>query len=325
MTPGTPPRRLRVLFRAYAGDNSKPRQPFYSKQLAVVSLIRAAQRVDPAPELVFLTDGTMPAERLLVMAAHGEVVPVKGGSDARSYREMLAREAALHGADDDIIWFSEDDYLYGPDALVQLVAGASAFPRADYFSLSACRALDTTHGPGRRARDRAQPGAAGDPAAVMVGDVAWFRATASTSTFGTVRRVLREDVHLLRQMALTGGAWDNTTCQVMQGYLPFSVAELRADLLPVGVAPSGWPRALARGGIRVYANARALRRASRRRSMMGTDPELVLHMEDPNVDLRAQSGITLAVDWAQIAADTVEWAREQATPMHLPSIPSSTP
>ena len=43
---------LRILYRHYGGDNTKPRPAYYSKMLALTSLLRAAEALDPAPELV---------------------------------------------------------------------------------------------------------------------------------------------------------------------------------------------------------------------------------------------------------------------------------
>ena len=143
MTPGSTARPLRVLHRSYGGDNSKPRPGYYSKLLALAALLRAADALDVSPELVFINDGPMPQERLRVMEKWGEVVPVRrGGSDSRSYREMLNDEDARNGEPDDLLWLAEDDYLYLPDALRNLVAGAAAQPDADYFTLYGSRAVD---------------------------------------------------------------------------------------------------------------------------------------------------------------------------------------
>ena len=109
--------RLRILYRHYGGDNTKPRPGYYSKLLALTSLLRAAEELDTAPELVYIDDQVRPGPVLSLMEATGEVVPVKGGSDARSHRAMLDREAARSAPADQFLWFAEDDYLYRPDAL----------------------------------------------------------------------------------------------------------------------------------------------------------------------------------------------------------------
>ncbi|MDN5932505.1 MAG: hypothetical protein L0I24_15805, partial [Pseudonocardia sp.] len=161
-------RPLRILHRSYGGDNTKPRPAYYSKLLALAAMLRAADALDVAPELVFINDGPMPDERLRVMERFGEVRWVRrGGSDANSYREMLADENARAGQPDDLIWLAEDDYLYVPDALRQLVAGAAATD-ADYFTLYGSRAIDAERS-GRTAVLRPEPAAEGTGQAVEVG------------------------------------------------------------------------------------------------------------------------------------------------------------
>lgn len=321
MTSAATGRPLRILYRAYGGDNTKPRPPYYSKLLAIVSLLRAAEALAPDPEVVFITDGVTPPERLRVMQAHGQVVPVRrGGSDSRSYREMLTDEAARDGADDDLIWLAEDDYLYVPDALARLVAGAAAQPDTDYFTLYGSRALDAARSSRSTIAVRPEPAAEGTGDTVAVGDVDWYRAVSTTSTFAIRRRALREDVRVLKFSALTGGAWDSATCKIIQGFLPFRAEQLRRDLLPGrSVARAQQLRSVSRGLVRVAAMPMALRRPSRRRHLMGSDPELVLHMEAPDVPPRRQSTRTAAIDWAAIAADTADWARQRGIDVRLPA------
>ncbi|MGH3923456.1 MAG: hypothetical protein ACRDTT_11420, partial [Pseudonocardiaceae bacterium] len=70
-SPGAP--RLRVFYRLCGGENSKQRPSYYSKLLALSSLIRAVDALDPEPELVFVSDGPVAAPRLALMKARGEV------------------------------------------------------------------------------------------------------------------------------------------------------------------------------------------------------------------------------------------------------------
>lgn len=311
MTPTTRP--LRILHRSYGGDNDKPRPPYYSKLLALASLIRAAQELTPDGELVFINDGPMPAERLSVMEKWGEVRPTRrGGSDSASYREMLGDEHTRPGPDDELIWLAEDDYLYAPGALRHLVAGSAALPEVDYFTLYGSRGVDPLRSTRRHLVLHPEPGAEGKTDVVEVGDVAWYRARATTSTFAIRRGALGEDLRLLTAFALTGGAWDTATCQAVQGFRPFQRGEIRKDLVPFGSAPAArWPKLMARGLVRTASIPLSLRRPSRRRALMGSDPELVQHMEAPEVEAHPASRRTSArIDWAVIAAETTEWARD---------------
>jgi hypothetical protein len=304
--------RLRILYRHYGGDNTKPRPEYYSKLLALTSMLRAAEELDTAPELVYINDQVHPGPILSLMEATGEVVPVRGGSDARSYRAMLDREAARTAPADQFLWFSEDDYLYRPDALRRLTEGVAGLDDADYLTMYGSRSLDVAAS-GRRAVDRGLTGATANPTAVPISDVEWFRSFGCTSTFGTRLGTLREDLRLLRLCAISGGPWDRTTSQALGGFLPFRGAELRADLLPGRSVPlAEWPRSLSRGAVRLAVTARSLRRPSRRRTLYAADPELISHMEVHDSDTRATpSARTAAIDWAAIAEETTTWALDR--------------
>ena len=312
MTPSTQDRPLRILHRSYAGDGVKPRPLYFSKLLALVSLLRAADALLVRPQLVFLNDGPMPADRLRVMEAHGEVRSVRrGGSDARSYREMLADEAAGPGEDADLVWLAEDDYLYTDDSLVRLVRAADELPHVDYLMLYGALAVDVARSAGRDLVTLPQGGADHPDAEVVTVDGSpWFRIASTTSTFGLRRRALREDLGLLRFGALTGGAWDNSSCRMVQGFRPFEPGEIRADLLPFGREPlASWPRSITRGLVRSVAVTTSRRRGGQRRVFMGSDPELAFHMEAGAVAPHPTSTRTAKTDWATVAVESAAWAR----------------
>jgi hypothetical protein len=299
--------RLRIVYRSCGVDNGKQRPAYYSKELALASVLRSVAAMDPAPTLSFVNDGEIPATRLSVMEGHGEVTSVRGGSNRTSYRAMIAREAARAGSGDELLWFAEDDYLYHPDSLPSLVAAAAAIPHADYFAMYGWKCLDTSTSR-LRPTQRSQPGAAADPHAVVVGGRTWFRAMKTTSTFGVRRAALRQDAGLLRSVPFTGGAWDTTTCLTLQGYLPFTGRELLADLLPGRAVPAtGWPRAITRGISRVGICAAALRPSSRRRQFYGVDPGLVLHMDMSG----STHGPEVFQSWGAVATDTASWAADR--------------
>jgi hypothetical protein len=306
----------RILYRHYGGDNTKPRPAYYSKMLALASMLRAVDSLPRAPEVVYVNDQVRPGPILSLMERTGEVVPVRGGSDSRSYRAMLSREAARPGPGEQLLWFCEDDYLYRPDALVHLVAGAAELPRADYLTMAGSRALDAEASTGRRVVSRPEPGAEGDPAAVEVDDVRWYRAVSSTSTYGTRLGTLQEDLRILRLCAVSGGSWDHTTKLTLGGFRTFRAGQLAADLLPFRSPPAQWPKSVARGAVRLAVTARANRRPSRRRTLFATDPELISHMEVPLPGTRATpSARSTATDWAAIARDTVAWAEDRGIPV----------
>lgn len=297
---------LRIAYRSAAAGNDKPRPPYFSKGLALDSLLRAVEQLPEPPVLTFYNDGELPAAHVARMAEHGIIQPVRGGSNRASFRATVAAEAAAAGPDD-LVWFAEDDYLYLSEAFTALCAAAAALPDADYFAMFGSAAI--TPSAGRTPVRRLGLGADGDPTAVPVSGTLWYRGYATTSTFGVRGRVLRDDARLLRSYPFTGGAWDQATCLALQGYRPFGPAQL----LPGDGAPL--PRALARAVVRAVADLRALRRPTRRRVLVASDPELIWHMEE--FDGTTRSGLssrTAAVDHAAIAAGTVAWSREQGRP-----------
>ncbi|GAA3228812.1 hypothetical protein GCM10017691_20340 [Pseudonocardia petroleophila] len=308
---------LRIVYRSAEAENTKPRPTYYSKTLALVSLLRAAAALPVPPEIVFLNDGDIPGDRLALMEAHGTVRAIDGGSNRTTFRVAVARQAALATDTDDLVWFAEDDYLYSPHAFTSLLAAASSFPCAHYFSLYGSDALDPS-APGRRPTRRPEPGAVLDPEARTAGAATWYRAYATTSTFAVRSRILREDAALLRLMPFIGGAWDTATCLTYQGYLPFGVT----DLLPDGTTSA--LRAIPRGLARTVIGLRSLRRPSRRRVQLGADPELISHMETADPTTRSVSAKTEAVDWQQLAVDTMFWAADRGIPVPIGSGPPVT-
>lgn len=100
---------LRIVYRSAEAENTKPRPTYYSKTLALVSLLWAAAALPVPPEIVFLNDGDIPRDRLALMEAHGTVRAIDGGSNRTTFRVAVARQAALATDTDDLVWFAEDD------------------------------------------------------------------------------------------------------------------------------------------------------------------------------------------------------------------------
>lgn len=297
---------MHVYYRSYGGDNDKPRPGYYSKALALASLLRAAEAVDPLPRITFLNDGAIPPGLLTVMRHHGRVIQVDGGSNRTSYRLMIARAARENSADG-VLWFAEDDYLYRTDALASVARAAEEFTHADYFTLYCPFALDPA-APRREPAVLEAKGTDGLPDAPELDGVRWFAGASTTSTFGVRSRVLREDASLLRLTPFAGAAWDETTSRTYMGQRPFTADELKEDLL--AVPPE--PRKLLRGLARTAISARSHRRPEHRRVLLGSDPELISHMEidvmDPDF---LSSTASEAVDWEAEAVAVRTWAEEK--------------
>lgn len=116
---------LHLIYRAYGGENKKGRPVFYSKLLAVASLVRALRQLEPGiAEAIFICDGPMPADRLAVMESAGEVLRRSNLGQKGSMQASLALPLDRKWPAADLVWFAEDDYLYQPHAFQNLLAAA---------------------------------------------------------------------------------------------------------------------------------------------------------------------------------------------------------
>jgi hypothetical protein len=205
------------------------------------------------------------------------------------------------------VWFAEDDYLYGVESLRQLINAAAALPLADYFSMWGYLALDPTS-PRTSPEPRDEPRSEGDPHALELDGLRWYRAISTTSTFGVRAAALREDARLLRLLPFSGGSWDHTSCLTVQGLQPFGWDEVRDQLLPFGTEPvTQWPRVMTRGLVHIGVNLRSRRRRENCRRLYLSDPETIFHMELPTE--------AAGRDWTAFAADTRQWALANDVPV----------
>ncbi len=112
--------RVHVYYRYVEGDGNKPRPPFFSKELAVQSLMTSLERVDP---------GRIGAVELHVDGPKCELSPRildrftvryhEQAGNAASYIRTIraATDGRIPSDDDDIVFLAEDDYLWKPDAI----------------------------------------------------------------------------------------------------------------------------------------------------------------------------------------------------------------
>ncbi|MBL7495999.1 hypothetical protein I6A84_14075 [Frankia sp. CNm7] len=296
--------RLYVVCRSVGSENTKNRPEFYSKTLALASLLRAVENVGIPTQVVFANDGPIPEERLSMMSGAGEVLPIRCGSNRSSYRYVLRLPRTRGWAHDDLVWFAEDDYLYSADALSGVVAAAEKLPEADYFTVySELRfAADATR---RRPTIASASRADGDEEAVSIGRARWYHAVSSTSTYGAWVHTILADERLLRTTPFVGGAFDHATCMAYQGYRPFGLSELGGEPLdPDEQAPTvkRAARRVALTGVRGALNVVALARPEySRRVLVAPDPDLATHLEAGH--------LAPGTDWAAEARAVEEWLR----------------
>jgi len=128
---------LHVVYRSTASENAARRPAFYSKDVALASFQGALEGSgEELGDVVFLNDGDgMPPDRVARMRSLGEVTQLAGLGNSGSYRFALTLLTTRPWSDDDLVYFSEDDYLYRRNALGALGAVARAVPEASYFTL----------------------------------------------------------------------------------------------------------------------------------------------------------------------------------------------
>ncbi|HEY2735923.1 MAG TPA: hypothetical protein VGI70_18125, partial [Polyangiales bacterium] len=267
---------LRIIYRSYGGENQKGRPPYYSKLLALASLVRAREQLKSRVEIVYLNDGPIPADRLALMERTGEVIARHGLGNKRSLAVAYDIPRVRDWPDRDLVWFAEDDHLYRADSLTGLVAAASAWPDADYFALYASFG---TRGSSSPIEDDATqqltwiPSDWRDSDARMVNRHPWRRALSYTCSFGGRAGAIKQDRWALKVGLYGGGAFDVTTCLLLAGFTPYSPPLLIDPLREA----SSWKRRLrgiAVAGVRAGVDAFQIARRGPKRLLIAPEPAL---------------------------------------------------
>lgn len=267
---------LHLVYRSSGKENNKRRPPFYSKTLALASFLRAVERSDEVGSVVFLNDAPIPRATVEMMSKAGEVVNRTGLTLARSYREAITLPLQRRWPSSDLVYLSEDDYLFRPQAFTSLIRAAHDIPEAAYFAFYA------TIAPGGRRL------------ATATGD--WRVAESTTSSFGARISLLAADrwLHMLGSRAEAD--FDRAICTAYSGLRPYGWHEV---LSGAGASPGLKPTA-ARVVARTTLNLGSHLARRRRRLLVAALPSLATHMEE----LHMAKG----VDWAEVASDTNRWA-----------------
>jgi hypothetical protein len=263
---------LRVIYRSTGGENGKDRPSYYSKRLCLTSFLRAMRACGVEHEILFLNDGPIPPDRLGLMRAAGEVIPVptgdapirqiirtgRGGQGmAGSYVAAIALVDQRAWSDKDLVYLAEDDYLYREHAFASLVAAARAIPRASYFALYAKvepSRSETFH-------SGAEP---------------WVRAISTTSSYGARVGALRADRWIHRTAYYAPGGWiDENFCWAYQGMPPFTWRQM----VEAGRADGPVQSRVRRVVLQTALNALALRAKRRPHLLVRPLVPLATHLE----------------------------------------------
>lgn len=281
--------RLHVVYRTHPGQNRKDRPAWFDRRTAWESLRASAARV-PGARVTVVADGGLPAELAGALGPAGEQVTVRGGHASSSFRRALS--VAFHRAArepaDTLFWFAEDDYLYRPEALPDLLAAAAAVPGADYLAVQTPD--DAAWHAGHPSQpDRRPPSLPGGP--VQVAGHRWDRVGATTSTFGVRSTALLRDRWLLDLGSRVGAPFDTATWHALQGFRPFPWGQLLADLEP---APT------VRGTVKVV--AKPLMRAVLDTAVAVARPQRALIAPAHPLAVHAEAGrVPDEAAWAELA------------------------
>lgn len=294
---------LQVVYRSHGGENHKNRPAYYSKLVALASFLRSLEQ---APvEVVFLNDGPVPDDRLRLMEKAGEVVELPSVGMRASHFTALGMGEARGWTDESVVYICEDDYLYQPQALPNLVRAVDQLQDVDYFTLYASTPRFDVNSSGKDEFPRPR-GWRPAPSQAVDG-VDWVSVVSTTSSFGGRVRALRQDRRIHRQATIPyrHRVNDYAASVVSQGYEPYAWADLRRALrlaYPYN-DNTGALRGAALVPFRAALNVRSWRRAERRRLLFAPMPNLATHMED--------GWVAPGVDWGTTAAEADTWLRRQ--------------
>lgn len=291
---------LHLVYRLFGGENRKGRPEFYSKRTSLASFLRAAEVADA--DVTILADGPIPADLRAMAEIRGTVVDLINGPVGMrgSYRAALALPGQRGWSDDDVVYFSEDDYLHDPHAFVALREAAGGIPAAGYFALYASTPDHPAFGP--QVPFSAPKDWIEMPSANITGR-RWVNVPSTASTFGARVGALRADLGIFRQgmIPYPSRLLDHETCLVYQGRFPYSVSEL--FLGPPNTRFRTGVKALAANTMltpfRVAYQLRALTRRRHPHLLYAADPNLACHLET--------EFMSPGVEWSALAEETDEW------------------
>jgi len=291
---------LHLVYRMYGGENIKGRPAFYSKKTSLASFLQASEVA--GAEAVVFADGAIPDALRNMAAARCRVVDLPGGPVGMrtSYWTALRFPDREGWADDDLVYFCEDDYLHDSQAFAALEAAADAISSAGYFALYA----STPRHPIAPGVHHTVPADWVERPYVEVDGHRWVNVPSTASTFGARVGTLRADLGIFRQgmIPYPSRYLDHETCLVYQGRFPYSPAELIIG--PANTRFRSGLRAVAANAVltpfRLAYEFRALTRRRHPHLLYAADPNFACHLET--------EFMAPGVDWVRHTRSAADWA-----------------
>lgn len=179
---------MKSLYRISDGSYRKEKFPHATKQHCIENFLTHF----PADEVIIYADNVRDESFSWISKLGCEVIRTSGGSSAAGFRIVL--DAALQMADDEVVYFVEDDYLHLPNSRKILLEGIE---RSNYVSLY--DHIDK-YMPARDGGNQYIDDDAAEVTKVFLTKSSHWKLTNSTTmTFATKVSVLREDEQIWRK------------------------------------------------------------------------------------------------------------------------------
>ncbi|MCU1589888.1 MAG: hypothetical protein JWP11_1144 [Frankiales bacterium] len=217
--------RLHVFYRLYPAESGKRRPTFHTKPLCLQSAFMSLERV-PQSRLVLLVDAEDLTADFTAVIPDGTEIQYLGGVGNRvSYQRQLDRLLEIPAGD--VVFLSEDDYLYRPEAFSTLMSAVADLPDVGYFGLYDHPDRYTRQDDARiYARRQVRLG----------GGVHWRLAESSCMTFGALAGTIHSDVRVHRRFVPRGGYRRNPVSRMLH------YNDRRFWRLLQGIGPYRWKR-----------------------------------------------------------------------------------
>jgi hypothetical protein len=284
---------IRIVYRSSGKENNKARPSFFTKALALASFLRAVDQCPDVSSTVFLNDAPIPVDTLDMMRESGEVINEDGLRLLPSDRKAISISVGGQWPAGDVVYLSEDDYLFTPEAFTSLALADKQMPEASYFAFYATL-------PGDYGRSTAD--ASGG--CMLADGRRWQRAESTTCSFGARVSTLRSDrwLHVIRSRA--GAGFDHAIRLAYSGTAPYPWKGVVQQMLDTR---TGGARARASWGVSRAGLNLASWKTRRHRLLATPVPALATHMELPY--------LATAVAWDEVAKEAMDWGSR-----HSPSL-----